>query len=337
MRRILGSLTVTGSVCVLVTSALVFAQVPTSAPPAPPSSQKDSRRDVQVEKVEKQAGVPKQAARAKALVVRKAIVMGGANLENQIQQFMRQGRPSVRAELIFVRKICQLNVEQLRRINHDAETSLKEAVTKFAEAQQQGRMPRVQGKGQSAPMSDPAKFLGDQLAAVMKKNLTPDQFGRYQAERDKRDANRKQAAIRYLVDALDRDLYLSEQQRDTLTESISSHWDDNWCMSLEYVLYGNQFYPIGLDPYVTPFLDDMQKKVWQGTQKVGTFWGFGGVWGNFINDTDALEEELGEVKKADPAINASMPAIEMLRDQMQMQMRKVQTKKSIAKEAATKK
>ena len=113
----------------------------------------------------------------------------------------------------------------------------------------------------------------------MKKDLTSEQFAHYQAEVEKRDANRKQSAVRFLVDAIDRDLYLSGQQRLKLTESLLAHWDQSWSMSLEYLLYGNQFYPLGIDAYVTPFLDATQKKIWQGTQKVGGIGGIGGVFG----------------------------------------------------------
>ena len=85
----------------------------------------------------------------------------------------------------------------------------------------------------------------------------------------KRNANRRKAGLHYLVDAIDRDLYLSDQQRVKLTETLVLHWDDSWCTSLEYVLYGNKFYPIGTDAYVAPILNNAQKRIWQGTQKVG--------------------------------------------------------------------
>ena len=71
-------------------------------------------------------------------------------------------------------------------------------------------------------------------------------------------------------------------------------------MSLEYLLYGNQFYPQGVDAFVTPFLDATQKKIWQGTQKVGGIGGLGGVLGGFMMDNDALDIELGEARNAAP-------------------------------------
>ena len=131
----------------------------------------------------------------------------------------------------------------------------------------------------------------------MKKDLTSQQFARYQTELEKRDAHRTHSAVRYLVDAVDHDLFLSDQQRVQLTESLTSHWDRSWDWALEYQLYGNPFYPVGVEPYVTPFLDANQKKAWQGHQRLGANANSFGMLGGFMNDNDALEVELGEVRK----------------------------------------
>ena len=232
-----------------------------------------------------------------------------ANVENLVQQNIRQGRASVRAELMFVRKICAVDTEQLRRINQDTERALKDAATKWAENQQQprGATPAARlAMARKAQSDNGIKVLQDELALVMKKNLTPEQFSRYEAEIEKRNVSRRRAALHYLIDALDRDLFLSDQQRVKLTETLVLHWDDSWCTSLEYVLYGNQFYPLGTDAYVVPILNNAQRRIWQGTQKVGPNWGFGSVMGNFMNDNDALEEELGVEKKVDPVQDVQM-------------------------------
>ncbi len=152
----------------------------------------------------------------------------------------------------------------------------------------------------AATTPDPGKQLQEGLALVIKRHLTPEQYAHYRSEFDKRSANRKQAALTFLVDVLDRDLVLSSLQREKVTESLSAHWDDGWCMYMEYVLYGNLFYPAGVDPFVTPLLSDHQKKVWQGVQKVQGFWGFGNHMGGMINDGDPLLAELGLEQKGDP-------------------------------------
>ncbi len=313
MKKCLLSLIVSGSVGVMFTSAIVLAQVPVNPRTAGPDQKSaELKRETKIEK--------KAALKVEGVVIKKvpnafagAAVVRAGNVEAFAQQNIRQGRPTMRAEVIFVRKLFGLNTEQLRRIYQDAETALKEAATNFAESQQRPRV-RVVGQARTAPVArnlDGGKVLERAFAVVMKKHLTPEQFSRYEAEIEKRNANRRRSALHYLVDTMDRDLYLSDQQRLKVTESLTSHWDDSWCASLEYVLYGNQFYPMGIDPFVTPYLDDTQKRVWQGTQKVGAPWGFGGVIGNFMNDNDALEEELGGPKKIEPVQNPGLqiPAI----------------------------
>jgi hypothetical protein len=340
MKRYLMSLIVSGFVCVVFTSALVVAQaLPKSQATVPDQTRAEIKRET---KVEIRAELPVGATVVRKLQAQQDIFVGrAANLEQFVQQNIRQGRPSMRAELIFVRKVCALNIEQLRRINQDAETALKDAATKFAENQLQPRV-RVAGKGANAATTqnnDGAQALEQSLALVMKKNLTPEQFTQYEAELEKRSANRRRSALNYVVDAIDRDLYLSDQQRVKLTEALRSTWDDSWCKNLEYVLYGNQFFPVGIDAYLIPLLDDTQKRVWQGTQKVGFMSNFGGVLGNFINDNDALEEELGQEKKIEPvqegrvflpAVAGQVPPIGV---PVPRQERMIEFKKAVVKDA----
>ena len=71
------------------------------------------------------------------------------------------------------------------------------------------------------------------------------------------------------MDSLDRELYLSEQQLEKLTDSLSSRWDNGWYLNLEYVLNGNPFYPVGVDAIVTPLLSDAQKEGLAGLPESG--------------------------------------------------------------------
>jgi len=360
---------VSGLVSALFTSALVLAQVP--KPAAPPGG---TTIEQKVEKVktrnvkqapDQKAGprgavgpapAPKPAIRA-VNQVRVRAMAGAANRDNLIQQWTTQGRPMVRAELIFVRNICKLDRDQFRQINRDAGEVLKDVVTKMVDGQLQPRaivraVPPAGGRPQPARPAqanpDGGKLLQDGLAALMKKDLSPEQWSRYQAELDKRLAGRKEAAVRFLLDSLDRDLYLSDQQRARLTESLSAQWDDGWNIYLDYVLFGNQFFPMGIDPLVSPVLTDTQKKVWQGFQRVGGFWGFGGMGGGFTNDGDALEAELGEAKPRNPALERRImmapPIVEqevelhqLIERRRAIEVRKAEMKKVKGKQAETKK
>jgi hypothetical protein len=331
MKNLLGSLIVSGTVGVAVTSALVVAQVPKAKPDGVTIVvTKNLEKGVAKKEGQKVEALPPNATAKPAVGKQARVLARPGNLENQVQQYMRQARPIVRAELIFARKICELDVEHFRRINQDAETAFKGAAKAFVEAQQQGRA-RVPGGVRTSTTVDGLALLQEGLASVMKKDLTSEQFAHYQSEVEKRDANRKQCAVRFLVDAIDRDLYLSGSQRLKLTESLFSHWDHGWSMCLEYLLYGNQFYPVGIDPYLTPFLDATQKKIWQAAQKIGGIGGIGGVFGGFMNDNDALEVELGEARKAEQGKIAPIRRVEV----RQAPALKIEIKKAVTKPAAS--
>ena len=90
-----------------------------------------------------------------------------------------------------------------------------------------------------------------------------------------------------------------------------SNWESSWALYLENHLYGNRYYPMTIDPLVTPVLSDAQKKVWQGVQKVGVYWGFAGMLGGFANDPDGLEVELGEPARQDQNQNQMIGVMKM--------------------------
>jgi hypothetical protein len=343
MKKRSGLMTVVSVASVLVTSALVVAQVPTGPPPAPAAAKAAQEKGAETKEqagavnAQKEADADRQAKIAKAGAITEQKIMKGAagrpaNLENLVQQHMRQARPLVRAELIFVRKVCALDMEQFRRIHQDTEAAFKDAITKIVGAQQQARV-RVPGKVQRAQAPDAIGLLRGRLAAVMKNDLTPEQFARYEVEVEKRDAFQKESAVRFLVDAIDREVYLSHDQRVKLTESLLAHWDPSWNSTLEYVLYGNRFFAAGVDPYVTPYLDSTQKKIWAGVQRVGAVGGAFAMLGSFMSDPDALAPELGEDKKASTEKDSPVAAP----DARKIEFRKVQVREVFVREAVPKK
>jgi hypothetical protein len=309
-------------VCLLVACAAVLAQAPESAP-APQAAMKafrpldNAKPDAQ--KRGKHVPAPANGKTEKSEIETKAMnvqvvkksrrPMAGdpaaalaANRANLVQQFTTQGKPAIRAELILVRRVCRLNAEALRKLKTDADAALSEVVAKLVDAQVPPRVRFVQNRqavagGIAPPTLDAYQLLQDALRAAVKKNLAPDQWARYEAETQKRSANRKRAAIAFIINAIDRELYLSDDQRARLNESLSAHWDESWVLYVDYLMYGNQFYPQAIVPHVTPILSEAQKRVWQGVQKVGQVFGFGGIWGSFVNDNDELAEELGELTK----------------------------------------
>jgi hypothetical protein len=350
MRRIIGCFAISGFVGGCFASAAVLAQVGGAAPapapgPAADQAKKSSKKasgkgpavlpkdanspfDTSVSTVEvftirkaivaPQVDVLKKAVDQKA-VGRKNVVRGvQANRGPLIAQFTQQARPLLRAELIFARNVCHLNREELRKVNQEAQTMLAEVVEKLVDAQFQPRarmvQVQVQTQGRVPNSLDAQQLLQDGVVAVMKKNLSAKQWSLYEPERRKRDENRKHTTIRYFVDAIDRDLFLTPEQCKRLEDLLKEKWDAAWTMYLENHLFGNKYYPMTIEPVVTPILTDAQKQVWQGVQKVGIFWGFGGnILAGFANDGDGLEVELGEPLRQQQEANGMIPGMNMMR------------------------
>ena len=229
----------------------------------------------------------------KAVAAKKVIVNANPNVNPMIQQLVQQGKPMMHAELLFARGLCKLDKPTLVKIYPEMTQVLEDVAKQLTNGQM-----RVIRPGAKNP--DATTLLQTGIAAVLKKHLSADQYTRYQAESAKRLETRKQAAVRFMVDAIDREVLLSPDQRSKITESLSKNWDDGWIMYVEYLLYGNQFFPNDIDKYVNAALNETQKKVWQTTQKVNVGWGFGGIW-MFNGQADPVGDLLGiEPKKAEP-------------------------------------
>jgi hypothetical protein len=249
--------------------------------------------------IEAKAVEVKQAIRARNRRV--AVGKADGNLGPMVQQYMQQGRPAMRSEVLLVYSLYHPPKDKLRALAKGAEAGLQAVAKEMAEYQQGAH--RIMMNGQNAKNPEWAKKLQQTIAVEFKKYLTPEQFAGYQSEVEMRFAEQKEAGLRFLVDAIDRELLLSPKQRDQVLRILGPRWEDGWTTYLEYLMYGNQFFPQEVDRLVTPILDETQKKVWQGAQKVSAFWGFGVVWG-MQNAQDPLQELLadGEAKPAGDAL-----------------------------------
>ena len=193
-----------------------------------------------------------------------------AQVQQWIPQFTEQYRSILATELNFIRQMCDLTPEQRPKIKSAGEASVKEAAKKMAELQ--GRQMRGVQRNNSQP--DPRRIIRDALAKVLKDTLTPEQMAKYTEEATKRTALRKRAAILSVVALLDSTLCLTVEQRDKITESISSHWQDKWEQWLMMSAYNGQYFPEVPDQHVVTHLNAEQKSVWSGLQKIDFgFWG----------------------------------------------------------------
>lgn len=290
-----------------VTSALAL-----EGASAGPQDGANQAKTVVKEEAKPAAPAAKAAARTKAKVSVKAVPAPKAvgiavrpNADGQAQQYMQQFRPILRAEYHIVRVVCRPDAEQRKAIARDGEQTLREAASKYVDM-----MRRPMTVAQRAE-AEPRRQIRAGLAKSVKARLPAEMVRKYEEEIAKRDASRKQLAVRNLVARLDRDLVLSPDQRDKIAESLGAHWDDSWCQSIEMFMYDYQFLPPIPDQYVAPFLNDPQKGIWRGIQKVYGFWGGFGMMGGIMVDDPLEDEELKaarlEAARGDPNPAANQP------------------------------
>ena len=217
-----------------------------------------------------------------------------AQLDAQVQQFIQQFRPLFRAEYYFLRRICDLAPDQRKQVAREGERAVHDAAKKFAELQQK----MMQGgwrPGTQYP--EPQQVLEDVLSKSVAGFLSPAQRARYKEEIDKRIANRKQVALDNLVAKLDSDLVLTALQREKISESLSSHWNDSWSQSMQMLMNIEHFFPNIPDNLVVPFLTENQKKSWQRIPRnQNVFFGF--QFGGMQMENDPLDDpELVEARQ----------------------------------------
>jgi len=301
MRRITGFMTMLGVATALLASSFVAAQDYRLNRPQPPVVMGKTVTTTTV--VEKAAAPAKVAAPAKgaAMKMRMPVLdVAAGNLEPMIQQFIPQGRPLIRAEIHIAMSVCEPTKDQREKINREGERILKEVATKYAEAQ----MRMNQGQWRGGTMLEPRKMAVEGIEMALKPILTPEQMSRYREEIAKRDVDRKQVAVRSLVARLDQILVLSSDQRAKLVETLMANWNDSWGHSLEQFLtsYDERYLPMVPDQAVIPILNDLQKKVYQGTQKISAnfFGNFGFHGGMMIEEEAATIEARAEPDRAVP-------------------------------------
>lgn len=216
-----------------------------------------------------------------------------AQIEAMAEQFVRQVRPIVRAELHLIRTVCKTSKEDQIKLSQEGGKVLKEVAGKVAESQ----FKMLQGIANPTFFSTPTE-VQKAMAAAVKTILTPEQSARYQAEIDTRARAERAIIARALVAKFDRILNLSPDQRTKITASIAKS-DSPTAKSMNNIMYNNEYIPAIPDADVVGFLDAQQKTIWQGAERVhySSFsFGISGV--NLSDDDFAEEDDPAAVKQA---------------------------------------
>jgi hypothetical protein len=189
---------------------------------------------------------------------------------NPAQQVLAQLRPRIQVELIFVKRVCAPNSDQLRQLKEGLEKYVRDSTDDFEELRQ-GR-----GGRQESASVPAARRLQEKLAVLIQSDLSREKADRYRDELRKRDADEHAMCACALVAFLDRELLLSAKQRESLNAALAAKWDDSWCQTIEMgIMQGQQYVPSVPDELIEPHLNAAQTDLWESMQKVGLInWGF---------------------------------------------------------------
>lgn len=181
-------------------------------------------------------------------------------LDAQAMQYEQMLKPKMWKELEFIRQTCDLTREQRPKIKAAALASTKTAAKQLLQ-----QMQRPQPPGQE---NLPALTIRKDLQKTLETTLTKEQLATYQEAVAKRSAALKATTIKSVVSQLDGFLYLTREQRDKITAGLDQNWKESWESWLMIWQYGGNYFPMIPDEQIVPHLNEKQKSVWQGVQKV---------------------------------------------------------------------
>ncbi len=117
-------------------------------------------------------------------------------------------------------------------------------------------------------------IIRELVFSAAKRHVPAERWAAFQQEVARREASRKEAGVEFLVATLDRELQLTDRQRDQLMKSLSSNWDSLWYAALELTLAGRPCVPRIPDDLVIPYLSETQRAIWGRMYKFeGPLWG----------------------------------------------------------------
>jgi len=200
--------------------------------------------------------------------------------------------PILRVEYAFVRLICNPTKEQRIPIARAGLKAMKEAAIKQLEWLNT-RNQVVNGRLVERPaIPDGRAFIQEALVVAAKTVVSPSLVKVYQEELAARTAEQKNVALASLASRLDEALILSDEQRDKIQEAVSSRWHEPWAQGLRNFNLDAQYFPMVPDSLITDILNDEQRTIWNGLQKI-TFTSSERTFGMNLSD-DPLDEAFSD-------------------------------------------
>jgi hypothetical protein len=281
---------------VKVEGVIIGVQKAVVATPAKEEVRKEAVKEVAKEAV-KEVRPAQKAVAGRAIRVM-PVQPAAPDAEAIRAAMIEQIRPMFRVEMRLLDAASQPTPAQRREIALVGGKALKEVAGKLGDLQQ--GMNRGAFNGNNIP--EPRKVIHDAMQAAAKANLTPEQLERYKKEMDRRTKDQHEVVVVNVVANMDKILILSTDQRKKLCDSLLSHWDDKVYPTLDLLVTYEAYFPMIPESYINPVLNEEQKKIWRGAQKLqfATIRNF-----NFFNNgmaNQAVEEVQDEDEKAALAV-----------------------------------
>lgn len=210
-------------------------------------------------------------------------------LNAQAKALLQQYRPiymsKLSGHLYALREVCNPTREQQEQLLESSQAALEKAVREYAKQMAAGKINRgivvINGMAQMQGQSEPWDAVRNELDKAIAEHLTEDQLALYKQDARDRREFRRQAAATNLVSAIDKQLSLTEEQRDAVHASLLKSWQESWEVAVRGLLQSPQYLPQLPDKLIVPHLNANQKSVWKAAQRHGpVFFGDNGFMGH---------------------------------------------------------
>ncbi len=180
-----------------------------------------------------------------------------AQANQQAAQWQPYARNLLKVELRYFLATCPLEADQRTALKPIVEQLLTRSVQVLVGGERQ--TPRE--------LRDPQTLICGRLEQFAREHLSAEVAGEYRRENELRKAQRQSATVQNLVLRLDRELRLSQEQREQIGAALLKNWQAVWEQQVEWLLQNDQF-QLSLpgnciDPYLTP----EQKVIWTAQEK----------------------------------------------------------------------
>lgn len=187
----------------------------------------------------------------------------------QVAAMRAQVEPWVQVELSFANRACDWTDQQRDKAIADARTWLGKYLRQHRNQNQLINNGFVLFAGNQIQAVDHTRSeMEKELVQTLKNNMSTEQLAAYSAQREKRDAFRKETIIENIVAKIDEHLDLTPEQSARIRKSMNKKWNDDLAPTLHVLTQMSNYLPAVPDNHVVPFLTSSQRTAWKSIQKI---------------------------------------------------------------------